>query len=376
MADESGVRNEACGELRGVVIQAQSIHQLSVTQPPPSRLVAHSRVGDLLGVAAERARQFLQTLPASRGDIAMEQLADDVRELAVALPRLPPDRVAGQLLLAQDTTFSLLSRRQGRLRLRQLYFITGIVSAMLARAAHECGDLPAARLHARAAFGCAVQARHDGLRARVLALQSAVAYWSGHPQEALRHAQSGAVYAERTGSTMAARLPVSEARAWAALGNRREALSAIRRAERAWDRVRPDDLDEFGGVCTFSWARHLHFAAGALSWLPEEARLAERYATEAVKAYRHHHAQEWAFGAQAGAHTDLALCHLRRNELDGAEEALTPVLAMPAELRISSVIVSIRRVRGCFRASRAGGRQELEDRINAFAETPLGTLLA
>ena len=376
MADESGVRNEAHGVLHGVVVQAQSIHQLSVVQSPASPVTAPSRVGELLGVAAGRTRQLLHTLPALRGDVAIDQLTEDVRELAVALPRLSPGLVAEQLVRAQDTAWSLLQRRHRRARRQQLYFITGIVSAMLARVAHECGDLPAARLHAHAAFECARRAGHDGLRARVRALQSAVAYWSDQPLDALRHARSGAVFAARANSTMAARLPVSEARAWAALGNGREALSAIARAERAWDRVRPDDLDEFGGVCTFTWPRHLHFAANALTWLPEETTLAERYAAEAVKAYRHHHAQEWAFGAQAGAHTDLAVCYLRRSEREGAAEALAPVLAMPTELRISSIILSIRRVRSSLLRSSAAGNHEFQDRLNAFADTPLDALMS
>jgi hypothetical protein len=56
---------------------------------------------------------------------------------------------------------------------------------------------------------------------------------------------------------------MNEARAWAALGNAERTRAAIERAENAWDGVRRDDLDELGGICTFSRPRQLYYAAHA-----------------------------------------------------------------------------------------------------------------
>ena len=59
----------------------------------------------------------------------------------------------------------------------------------------------------------------------------------------MRYAQQGAQFAERSSSTAAVWLPVSEARAWAALGNVAATQHAIERAEGAWDNVHGDELD-------------------------------------------------------------------------------------------------------------------------------------
>ncbi|CCH30929.1 hypothetical protein ABZ816_01515 [Actinosynnema sp. NPDC047251] len=366
MVDQPGVRNELHGQPHGPTVQAGSIGNLWLT----SGERAGERPADLFAAAASRAREFVLAAHDLPGAVALDQLTEDVRDLARAQPRVSPDQVLAHVVQAQRAAFALLDTCRNPGVRRRLYFLAGIVGAMLARAAHECGDPRGAGLHARVAFQCAEHADHDGLRARVRALQAAVAYWCGRPHEALRHARSGAVFAERAGSTMAARLPVSEARAWAVLGDVRRTLDALRRAERAWERVRPDELDEFGGVCAFTWSRHLHFAANALTWLTGEAVAVERYATAAVAAYGDRSTAEWAFGSHAGAHTDLAIARLRRHDLPGAAEALAPVLDLPPPLRISTIVLAVRRVRQHLPAARS----DLHERVATFARTPLDAL--
>ncbi|HEU5472701.1 MAG TPA: hypothetical protein VFV67_18800 [Actinophytocola sp.] len=135
------------------------------------------------------------------------------------------------------------------------------MGTLLARAGNDCNDIHAANTQARIAFMCADMANHNGLRARIRGLQSAVAHWAGQPKQALRYAQSGAVFASGIRSTSAVRLPMSEARAWAVLGNAEQAYAAILRAERALDQIEPDELDQMGAVCAFGHARQLEFAA-------------------------------------------------------------------------------------------------------------------
>lgn len=60
-------------------------------------------------------------------------------------------------------------------------------------------------------------------------------------------------------------LPISEARSWAMLGDAENTRAAIEKAERSWDRVTGDELDELGGICTFGRTRQLYYAADALS---------------------------------------------------------------------------------------------------------------
>jgi hypothetical protein len=246
---------------------------------------------------------------------------------------------------------------------------------MLAKASHDLAEPQAAMAQARTAFLCADSIEHDSLRAWLRGLQSLVAYWAGRTQEAVRYAQSGAEFAERAGSTTAVWLPSSEARAWAALGNAEAAKAAIGRAEAAWEQIRQDDLDELGGICTFSRPRQLYYAADTLAWLPGEAEAGERYSIQAVEAYADPSAPEWAFGDQAGSQTDLAIARIGRGELDGAAEAIAPVLSLPVEQRMNGIIISAQRVHRVLAAndqvSQSPAAGALREEIETFVRTPL-----
>ncbi|MGH3926216.1 MAG: hypothetical protein ACRDTT_25695, partial [Pseudonocardiaceae bacterium] len=222
---------------------------------------------------------------------------------------------------------------------------------------------------------CAEQADHDGLRAWICGLQSLVSYWARRPHDSIRYAQRGATYAERASSTTTVWLPASEARAWAALGNTEQARDGIERAEQAWDRVRPDELDEIGGIATFSRPRLLYFAADALEWLPEESSAAEHYALLAVEAYSDPADPDWAFGDAAGSRAALAIARIRRGEVDGAAEALTPVLDLPAEQRINGIVHSVNRVhRALSYAPASATTRDLQERIEIYTRTPVRAL--
>jgi hypothetical protein len=147
-------------------------------------------------------------------------------------------------------------------------------------------------------------------------------------------------------------LPVSAAHAYAALGNAERAKTAITAAEEAWQHVQPDEMDELGGICTFNQSRTLYYAADALAWLPSEAERAEDYSARAVDAYANRNDPARAFGDQAGSHADLAIAHVARRELEGAAEALAPVLDLPPEQRINGIIHSVQRGQGWYRSSR------------------------
>lgn len=123
-------------------------------------------------------------------------------------------------------------------------------------------------LQARTAVLRADQAGHPGLHAWLRGLQSLVSYWAGRYAEAVRYANTGAQYAQQTGGTTSVWLPISAARAYAArayaaLGNAEQAKTTITEAEQGWTRVQPDEMDEMGGICTFSHPRTLYYAADA-----------------------------------------------------------------------------------------------------------------
>ena len=329
---------------------------------------------EVLDMAASRARAFALAAQTGLGSEAMEQVYDDVRHVAKAYPQRPLPEILGRLVETQDLVFALLESRQRPEHLRQLYFLGGVTGGLLAKASHDLGNPHAALTQTRTAFLCADNADHHGLRAWVRGLQSLVSYWAGNPHDSVRYAQLGAGYAEQANSTTGVWLPVSEARAWAALGNADAARAALERAENAWASVQNDDLDDMGGLCTFGRNRQLYYAADALAWLPGEVETAERYSSQAVDAYTDQSHPEWAFGDAAGSHAAMAITRIANGELDGAADAIAPVLGLPMERRINGVVHSARRVHQALRQSgHADDARDLQEEIELFTRMPIQT---
>ncbi|KAB1152981.1 hypothetical protein F6X68_15365 [Micromonospora sp. AMSO12t] len=352
-------------------------HQLTPA-PGPEFAVELTGAGperNLLAMAAQRARQYAMLAAEATSPAAIDQLAEDVQRLALAYPQRPVSQILPDLVETQDTLFTLLERRQQPTQSRDLHFLAGITSGLLAKVSHDMADPHSAMLQARTAVLCADQAGHPGLQAWLRGLQSLVAYWAGRYAEAVRYAEAGREYATQAGGTSAVWLPVSAARAYAALGNAEQAKAAITEAEDTWARVRPDEMDEMGGICTFNQPRTLYYASDALAWLPDEAAPTEHYALRAVQAYSDRYDPAWAFGDQAGSHTNLAIARITNGELDAAADALAPVLDLPAEQRINGIMHSVRRVHQAItRAGRANDARELIDGIEHFTHTPANAL--
>lgn len=331
---------------------------------------------EMIELAAYRARTFaLSSGESGLGGVAMEQLHADVSDLARAYPRLPLSEILGGLVSMQDTLFTLLEGRQKPRHIRELYFLASITAGMLAKASHDLSDPHAAMTQARTALVCADQSDHAGLRAWVRGLQSLVAYWAGRPRDSIRYAQSGDTHAAASQSTTSVWLPLSEARAWAALGNAAAVRAAVENAESARELVQPDELDNIGGICTFGSARQLYYAADALTWLPAEAVKAAQYSAQAIEAYRDADGLEWAFGDQAGSYADLAISRIAQGEIEGAGDALAPVLELVPEQKINGIVASVQRVHHALRNSEPGRVQrELQEAIEVFCRSPLAAL--
>jgi hypothetical protein len=334
---------------------------------------------EMLAMAASRARNF--ALLAGQTDLSdetLEQVYEDVRHLCVAYPQQPLAALIGDLVSTQDILFSLLERRQRPHHARQLHLLAGITGGLLAKASHDVSDPHSALTHARTAYLNADIADHNGLRGWIRGLQALITYWDGQLRQSVRYAQAGAEPAQLAGSTASVWLAVSEARAWAALGNVPAARRAIEDSERRWGTGESaDELDEIGGICRFTRARQLYYAADALAWLPSEAGTAEDYSRQAVDAYSDESAADWAFGDAAGSRADLAVARIYRGELDGAGEAVGPVLDLPPEQRIRGIISSAQHVHDALRRSGRAGDAEaagLQEQIEVFTRTPVRAL--
>jgi hypothetical protein len=170
-------------------------------------------------------------------------------------------------------------------------------------------------------------------------------------------------------------LPVSEANAWAVLGNAEKARDGIERAERAWDQVRANDLDEMGGIAAFSRARQLHFTAGALIWLPDESSTAEVYASQAVEQYSDPTGPEWSFAGAAGSQAVLAIARIGSGKIEGAAEALVQVLNLPPEQRVNGIIQSVNQVHRILSSIPASVTvRGLQERIESYVLGPARVL--
>jgi transcriptional regulator with XRE-family HTH domain len=335
---------------------------------------ANSSTSGQLVSAARRAFQFSALAEGSNiGPETLDEIESEVRRLAVCYPQQAVGPLLGRLTQLQDVGFRLLEGRHRPPQAATLYLLTGIVSGMLAKASHDLGDTGSAMTQARAAFICADNADHDGLRTWIRGLQSLICYWSGWSQDALRYARLGARPVRHGGGSASVWIAAQEARAWGMIGNEEATVAALTHAQRVRERVKCDDLDEIGGILTFGPARQLYYAADALALIPEQKVAAEGLAVQAISSYEQGPAALRSFGDEAGARCDLAVARALLGDAEGACEALAPVLALPRSQRIQGVIASAARVEAAAVGSGVmKGRVglKLREEIRSFCLTP------
>lgn len=329
------------------------------TQPQPSPLFGapHTDVPAEAGtdlhkmrrtgeMAARRAMDF--AMGAERqaiGDETLGFLSDEVKRIAAEYPRVSLSEIWNDLAAAQEDAFRLLE--SGRVRpsqSRDLNFMATVLSFLMAKGSHDMGDSKVAMAQARAAGFCARQAEHQGLVALVDGLKSLISYWANRPEDALHYARQGASQGPKLRGTVGVWLPSLEARAAAFLGDEATAVAANQRAEALREHVVPDDLDALGGLLTYPGPKQAYYAVESEVLLGHgNARLAAQ-AEQAVLGFSDRDDPHWAFGDLAGSQCNLALVRLHAGDLDGAAEAIRPVLDLTPGLRTAGIVVSATRV--------------------------------
>jgi tetratricopeptide (TPR) repeat protein len=335
-----------------------------------------------VAMATRRAARFATFAEIDNvGPEAIAQIQDDVVHLANAYIHDPLAAIMGDLIEEQEIVFRLLEGKQKPTLSRDLYLLAGVVSGLIAKASQDLGRFQEAMTHARTLYVCADNADHHGLRAWARGLQSLIAYWAGRPHEALRYAQSGSEHAVTVTGSVAAWLPALEARAWALMGDRDEAGDALGRAADRRATHRPDDLDAIGGLLAFPPAKHSYYAAGTYVCL-EGQKQQERAQSEALSAlglFEHGRSEDRSFSDEAGARAELALARVKAGHVDGAREALAPVLALEPERRIGGIVTSAARVHHALRGGRHAASpviQSLREEIEGFCRVPAAALPA
>ncbi|GGQ42989.1 hypothetical protein [Couchioplanes azureus] len=333
---------------------------------------AHSTVDGTLGeeiaMAAEESARFVRRARGAVNQDVLDQLDDDVQQMARDYLARPPYMMFRPLARLRTEVFELLEERQRPTVLPGLYRVAGQLCALLAHACADLGQAYAADTHTRTAWLCADLAENNPLRAYVRWVQSNVAYWNGDYRRAAEHAHSGQRYA--TMGTSLLRLASQEARAHAAAADHKAADAALGTAQAARAHLGPGD-DEPGGV--------FRFAPGKAAYYASEVRLAlggkENYrqaATDAQQALELFAAQPESDHCPeffAAAQLDLVAAHLAQDDLNGAEEHLLPVFALPTESRTLPVVKRVATTDHALASQRfanAALAVELRERIHLF----------
>ncbi|MGW2911273.1 hypothetical protein ACWC9X_12585 [Streptomyces asoensis] len=298
-------------------------------------------------MAVRRAKDFLLGTDRERvGDDTLGLLDDEVRRLVAEYPRVPLSMVWPDLLETQDQVFRLLEG--GRVKpsqLRSLNVAGAVLSFLVAKGFNDMEVPHEAMTMTRVAAACARDAEHLGLIALTDGLKSLIAYWADKPEDAYHYASKGADVAAGLRGTVGLWLLGLQSRAAAVLGDEAIVRAANQQATDRRESVVLDDLDELGGLLTYAREKQLYYEVESQVLLGNGGPQLIALAEEAVSGFSNPDAPTWAFGDLAGSQCDLALARLVSGDVDGAADALRPVLDLPASHRNNGIIVSAMRVR-------------------------------
>jgi transcriptional regulator with XRE-family HTH domain/tetratricopeptide (TPR) repeat protein len=288
---------------------------------------------ELMAAAAATAAEFGEWAEASTvGPITLEQLNQDVREIARDYLTQPPNQLLRRTLDHRARVISLLEGRLRPAHARELYVLAGKLCGLAAWMVDDLGYRAQAGTHARIAGLCADLADHSALRGWVRATQSKLAYWDGRPRSSAQFAEDGLTTGVRdSGRVLLAGLA---ARGWAREGDRERATAALERMTA--ERAALEEADEVGGVWGFSEAQQYYLAGTAHLYLNQPEKAA-RAADRAVWLFEIAPSNERFYGAETLALLDSAIAHVELGDLAEAAQRLEPVLSLAPDKRVELI---------------------------------------
>jgi transcriptional regulator with XRE-family HTH domain len=333
------------------------IHHVETGKRPPSRELAEASDialqagGKLLTLyeAEDRGRQeqaaTKRTLAASLAttrslvelaDLELGDLHDGLEETVIDYMSTSPAPILHRAnALRDDILTRLRDYRHGPNDRADLYRTAGYLSGLLSYAALDLGDADAAMEHARAGGRCARYAGDTDLLVWVRGTQSLIARFNGDYGVALDYVRDGMAHVTEGNGTGEARLLCGEAQCLANLGDSRAANQLLNAAEQARERVhRPDRLP---GIFAFSETKQRYYAGSSLIWLDggDDARRAATEAGAAIQEWEQMPPEKRSLDDERLAHIYLATARVQLGDVEGATEAMTPILALPSDLQIS-----------------------------------------
>lgn len=284
--------------------------------------------------ASRESADLIELLCGGQPVDAINAAAAHADQLALEYLSQPPAVVldaAADVRRAAMLTLGRLYSPSQRRETAELLLALGRLSGILAYAALDLGDGRAARQHIQAAWQCADTIDHHPLRAWVRGTQSLICRFESDFSTARKLAEDGMRYAHDAAAQ--ARLLCGQGQSHANLGDGADARRALLAASDAHQREHQPERGLFG----FSAAKLAYYSGSARIWLgePRDAKQAEADSIKAITLWQAGDPQDRAAGDEALAHVYLATARLQLHQLEGAEQALAPVLGLPAERRLS-----------------------------------------
>lgn len=317
-------------------------HSLQTTAERSGQAAVGPGTERQIHMAAQRALRFSTVVLGSELSAdAVELLHAEAVRISLAFAVEPLPRLIADLADLQDMAFTLVEGRHPPNQSRDLHFVAGVASGLMAKASLDMANPRAAMTLARAALLCADRAGHASLASKIISWQALTAYWAGWPRQAVEYVQQ----ANRLGAGgyISIFLPAVEARAHAVLGDRDATATALRAAQDAADHYEASDLDELGGLFAFPPCRQAYFSAEAHVLLDAASPEAVRAADAAVQAMAAAPPEERYYANEASASAHQAVTRIATGDLDGALEAMEPVLNLAPDRRNQDVVVSVMR---------------------------------
>ncbi|MFI6871330.1 XRE family transcriptional regulator [Nocardia sp. NPDC050406] len=301
------------------------------------------------------------------GATTLEQLDADVTRIANDYVHVPPVPMMVEMLRVRRRVYRLLEGHQRPSDTSHLYLLAGTLSGLLANASTDLGYYDAAGEQARASWAYAELCAHNGLRSWTRGMQALIEYKSERPRRAVQLAQAGQRYADSVTSKV--RLFNIEARIWSKLGSTSDTERCIHAADGARGGDSSDTLhDEVGGVFGFNEPKSQYYAGATYIHLGQ-AEPALEATRRAIELYASGPTEQRSYGAEALARVDSAAAHLINGSLDGAAEALQPVLQLDEDKRIAQLedrLTGLRQRLAGPRYRDAVAARNLDERIEEF----------
>ena len=301
------------------------------------------------------------------GEVTVGRLEQAVNDLALAYPRTPPADLLAQIRGYLDYTSGLLDDRVTLGEHRRLLVSTGWLSLLSATCLIDLRRFPAATAYLRTAAQLSRETGHAEIAAWCLETKAWELITSGGYRRAAELAQAAQRTAPRDGSAFI-QATGQEARAWARLGDAREARKALARTEALVAPLPMPDRPEHH--YQYDPAKADAYTATTLAWIgdPEAARYARtvlrRLESGADGPVRPRRA--------ASARVDLALALTASDELDEAAEttlaAVSSGLLVPSNYWRAEEVIDVIGERG---VSTAGDLREAYDEFCAPARRAL-----